>query len=174
MKIAVKSYEKELEILAIKEKENRIKTKTLGLIIFLACTILAVSSGKLIAQDQISVRLEANASADCFPASALHLEDLRIVLSKSCPECSYENEENEIDAFRFVVEDPFLGWSVTVYDKDGNSIGQIHWWQNHGINANSRVDTNAIALIGPLILKNLGIDICEYFQHRFNTIGRSP
>jgi hypothetical protein len=110
-----------------KEKENRIKTKTLGLIIFLACTILAVSSGKLIAQDQISVRLEANASADCFPASALHLEDLRIVLSKSCPECSYENEENEIDAFRFVVEDPFLGWSVTVYDKDGNSIGQIHW-----------------------------------------------
>lgn len=110
-----------------KEKENRIKTKTLGLIIFLACIILAVSSGKLIAQDQISVRLEANASADCFPASALQLEDVEAALEKACSECRYGYEGNEIGAFRFVVEDPFLGWSITIYDGDGNSIAQYKW-----------------------------------------------
>jgi hypothetical protein len=107
------------------EKQN--KWNTLAVLILAGCFILALLSGRLMAQSRISVDLEALPSEDCFPTSALQIADVQDDFSKICPECNLKDNPDQITDFRLVVEDPSLSWLLSIYDNQGKLVQVFKW-----------------------------------------------
>lgn len=88
-----------------------------------------------------SIRLEANPSEECFPASALQLPELRQDFARVCRGCEVVGGSDDRSAdFTVIVTDPGLSWEVVILGRDGSLLKEFRWTGSLTVGLRKAVD----------------------------------
>jgi hypothetical protein len=96
-------------------------------IITLVILLVGLSTTKVWTMDSIRIKLEANPSSTCFPASALQLPELKEDFARICRDCEFIPEYQPKSDFRIVVEDPGYSWVLKIYNRNNKMVKKWKW-----------------------------------------------